>query len=1286
MPSGYEELDLKVYVDYSQERQNSLNPFVFATDGTQISSASLNNCIIDPVTLSVFGTPLPMTDDWNTTFTGPYARHPIADFTFQYPGTFKQGGYISNEDYYAYAATGVTAEIRQKITLTNQVDRNKALFFSYKVLQKQSLGTGAIVSLYWEDANGTNVNTNTRLDFNTDGSCDVYRGYQLNQGSIITQTISSSVTGLQTLFTNANQYVSPGSTLYSSTGFSIGVVSSIANDLSLTLASNANIDYAGEYTTDKWQRIQRYSRTESNFSQERPISTIVNPNDVFNDIFIIPCRGKELLVLTSFGLNFSHSFGDLNVPDPPGDTTFYYNSGNKSIVPIILPTSKFSIQSQSAKLSWQLADLNFLSNWQAYSRTTFTPTAPPATVIPNSGTIQFNKNDSGVTGTGTLFNSEVSVGSLIQTIDEPSLSNSMIVGIVTSIASDTGLSLYQPNLFTSLNGTSFIARPKFLGFSAFAIGSTEVIGSGSDYLTEAEAGDYLYDNSGALIGIASTVNTDTSIYLKNPPYFSGAGVTVYKNLNPYVYSDSNLQGEVYGSVGSTYPIGDLTLSGTIKGVAGEFPCFDGETKSFIIEVSQASTGASIQDQGFMFYSYDNQYYTENLKTTNSSVDITSKLETFSMTRNENGDLSLSLSARKQLLEDLGVVKPDIISNRPIKVELQPRQINLSGQLTFDTTTVVTGVSTAFLSEVQPGESIFKADGTFAGIVTGVPSDTVLNLFQNKIPTIEYNQTCSLNPNFSPIKIFEGYLSSPNITFIQGENYDKYSVLDFTAIDKKQRLNLSYAAVAPNYDNKPLNDIILNAIYLGGEALNDPNKETIVIDDSILTYQIPINRNNSQGQYNFVLNLGDTAGGFIEQIRNDYAQNFTFYARGDWQFQQIDQSGFDNFTQFKFKDIDLISPDAKKLDLYLNDVEADSVGNIPVMQSYKRTIRSLRKVYEAPEANRIMIVGLDKTNGNRIEKIIDNISSQNPSTPPNQRADNWLGDVYPFVFINERLNTATDVNQAATQFYNRIATGREIIEFDSDLLTYFDGTTRATADNEGTLVGSVSVTENSNVVNGGGTLFQDELVVGDIIYSSINGDYIGIVAEIVSQTELNLLFDATITFTGGYNKSTYYVDQYNYIDIGDVVRVYYLDLTYDDFQIIDWSCASNREKLNPSEYDINVRTATYRAKKVTVPVATTPFISFVFNNIPSVNQIIVTQGTALPLQLFAVDTPYEELGFSWSLSNQPAGMTINASTGVISWTPSGGQANQIFEDIVATIQNESANSAEYSFSVRVYDTT
>ena len=1280
MPSGFEELDLKVYLDYSQERQNNKNPFVFATDGTQISSATLNNCIIDPCTLSVFGKPLPMTDEWKREFSGPYARFSKNDFGWSDPTKILVNGYYAPEDYYFFAGTGATAFIQEKVPLNTYRDRNEAIFISYKKLSKQTVSGEPIISLYWENAFDDNIDTDTRLDFNNDGSCDVFRGYKILTGTIITSTLSATVTGFQTKFSTE---LLAGQKLFNELGFLIGVITSITNDFSLTLTGLANIDYAGVYTSKTWQKVQRYSRTESNFSQERPITTVNNPNDVYNDIYIIPTRGKELLVLTSFGLNFSHSFGDLNVPDPPGDATYYYNSGNKTIVPIILPRSLFSFQARGAKVAWQAANLNFLANWNAFSNVTFTPAAPPAWPTPRDGSIFFVKGGTGITGNNTAFTSNLAVNDLLVTLDNETFQNSTIIGIVTNIASGTAISVASPITFTGL-GTSYSAHEPKTGLTTFAIGSTAVTGAGTLFTTEISANDYLYNVNGSFIGIASTINSNTSLYLQNVPYFSGSGVTVYKNLNPYKFSDFNLQGEFFGSIASTYPLEDITLLGDIKFIDGQYPPFNGERTAFQIEISQVSTGASIQNQGFMFYSYDHQFYTANNNTTESTVDITSKLQTFSLGRTENGDLTCSFAARKDFLSELGVVKPDIISNRSLKVELKPRQILLSGQLTFDTTTVVTGVSTAFLSEIQPGDYLWKSDGTFAGIVTGVPSDTILNLFQNKIPGIEYNQTCSLDPNFSQVKIFEGYTGSPQITYVEGENYDKYSILEFSANDKKQRLNRAYASVAPNYDNKPLADILLNAIYLGGEADNNTNHKFLEIDNSITTYQIPINRNNSQGQYNFILNLGDTAGGFIEQIRTDYAQNFTFFARGDWSFRQQTQDGYDNFTQFKFHDLDLIPPGAKKLDLYLNENEADSVGEIPIYQSYKRTIRSLRKVYEAPEANRIIVVGLDKTDGNRIEKILDNLSSQNPSTPPNQREDTWLGDVLPFVYINQRLNTTTDVNQAALQFYNRISTGREIVEFESDLLTYFDKETRSTATNVAPLLGTVAVTSGSTTVNGGGTYFTADLQVGDEIYSSINGDWIGVVAVITSDTVLELLFEPTITFNGGYNKATYYIDQYNYIDIGDVVRVYYLDLTYDDFQVIDWSCQSQREINNGTQYDINVRTASYRAKKVTVPASSRPYIAFNFANIPAVNQIIVTYDTNLKIPLYAVDTPYEEAGFAWSLSNAPAGMTIDGTTGEVDWTPTVGQANAVYEDIVASVMNESGVSAEYTFSVRVYN--
>jgi hypothetical protein len=295
----------------------------------------------------------------------------------------------------------------------------------------------------------------------------------------------------------------------------------------------------------------------------------------------------------------------------------------------------------------------------------------------------------------------------------------------------------------------------------------------------------------------------------------------------------------------------------------------------------------------------------------------------------------------------------------------------------------------------------------------------------------------LNVNFDDtITIFEGYLDSPDITYIQGENYEKYSLLSFNAIDKKQRLNAAYLNVAPNFDNTSLVDIYNNTLSLAGQLNNDINKTSFNSSISLLNYDIPINRNNSQGQYNFILNLGDSAGTFTEKIRSDFSQNFTFFNAYTWGKNQYTEDGFNFSNRFSMQDLNFVPAKAPPIILYLNEETANTYGGIPVYESDKRTVRNLQKTYETPEANRIIITGLDKTDGSRIEFLKDDLDSQNPTLLPAQRPDNWLGDVYPFVMINDKLNTFSDVRLAGQQFYDKLTPGRELISFETDLLYYY----------------------------------------------------------------------------------------------------------------------------------------------------------------------------------------------------------------------------------------------------------
>jgi hypothetical protein len=408
MPNGLENLDLRVTVDYAQERQNRKGPFVFATDGTQVDAGTKVNCIIDPVTLSVFGTPLPMTNEWKTgtgagVSTSHYYRFQKNDFTFTSAGGANDWidiDYYANGDAYIISGSAITARQQAPIQLTSGVSRNEPLFFSFSKLQKKNTDTAPLLKLFWVD--NDNVQNNTQLHFNTDGSCTIFRGYQTLSGTVQVTNASTLLLGTNTRFLSE---LVIGSDIYDAYGRFLGTVIGITTDISATLGANATYDYQGAFT-DKIVplKVQSYSRTESNYSQGRPISTIVNPNDQFNDVYIVPMRGKELLVMTSYGLNFSHSFSDLNQPDPPVNISYYFTGigatnpvdTNISSTPVILPNGDFSIVISQGKIAFQLAKLYFLSNWSIQSQPITLPVPPPAYPTALTGTIAASQGSTSI--------------------------------------------------------------------------------------------------------------------------------------------------------------------------------------------------------------------------------------------------------------------------------------------------------------------------------------------------------------------------------------------------------------------------------------------------------------------------------------------------------------------------------------------------------------------------------------------------------------------------------------------------------------------------------------------------------------------------------------------------------------------------------------------------------------------------------------------------------------------------------------------------------------------------
>ena len=1290
MPTGLEALDLKVYLDYPQERQNRKGPYVFATDGTQVDSGTKNNCIIDPVTLSVFGTPLPMTNDWKsgTGASDPsshYYRFQKSDFTFTSAGGASDwlvNNYYANGDCYIYSGSGVTAKQQAPVQLTNGVSRNEPLFISYGKLQKKNTDNTPLLKLFWVDQN--NVFNDTQLHFNQDGSCDIYRGYNRLSGEILVTNSSTSLLGNNTRFLTE---LSNGQEICDSYGRLLGYISLITDDVTATLTANSLYTYNGTFTNKvNATKVQSYSRTESNYSQGRPITTVTNPNDQFNDVYIIPFRGKELLVLTSYGLNFSHSFNDLNNPNPPINSNFYWDNFNASFpalstissVPIILPEGAFSYVVPQGKMGVQVAKLFFRSNWSILSQEINFDTAPPKIPIQLSGTIQSTIGSTVATGTSTLFTSQLSPGDRISFND--SEFTHFVIGSVDTINSNTSLYLADQSNY-SISGSYYKDTP-LSGTFSYGIGSTIVTGSGTSFNTELSKYDLLYDNNDNLLGQVNSIVNNASLYLDAASSIAGTNVTpIWKNINIYSNLFSNVQQEVFGQI---LPLSSdiLTFSTDIITSTGStVNVFNNANNSFKIRFKQTnstSTGSTAStDFGVAAYSADVMYSLLNESLPNNTIDITTAVESLSISRSETGELSLSLDARHKMLIDLGVVKPNILSNRSIKVDLVPRVKQLDGTITIDGSNIITGVSTNFTTDFSVGDSIYKTNGTLIGIVIGITNDTNLTVLNNNVPGIEYNIDYSNEPNYEAITVFDGYLDSPDITYIQGQNYENYSLLSFNASDRKARQNLNYFNVAPNFDNTNLALIVNNVNYLSGVNNNNPNYLNLRTSPSIATYQVPINRNNSQGQYNFVINLGDTAGGFIEKIRSDFSQNYVFYFKNDWEENRISQNGYNYNSTFYLRDLGYYSANTPPVVLYLDEESANNDGAIPIYEAYKRTVRNLQRTYETPEANRILITGLDKTDGSRIEYRKDDTVSQNPLLAPALRPDNWVGDVFPYVMINDKLNSYSDVRQAGNQFYDKLTVGREIINFESDFLTYFDSTTQFTRSN---LTGTISLNSTSAVV-GSGTSFTSQINAGDTLYT-YTGNKVGIVSTITDNDDLFLISATNITGSGiTFNNSTYILNQYRYLDLTDTITLSDLSSNQTNYMIIDWNVDFVREYINPDYSTIIPRNAKYRAKKITIPASNPPvFSQSLYGNYPTVDNWIVSTGYNLSFRIIAT-SPNQYATISYSLNNEPTGMTVS-SQGFVNWDPDITEGNNVYENI-EVIANDGTSTATYTFNVRVY---
>jgi len=155
---------------------------------------------------------------------------------------------------------------------------------------------------------------------------------------------------------------------------------------------------------------------------------------------------------------------------------------NGSLIGVSLPEVGATVYLKSRGTGGDISDNSYVNTW--------THTSLTGTHAPNGATPCV------VTGTGTLYTTELAVGDLFY-MDSDGFEDALVVSVITSDTSITlsgaALGVGTGTAATKVNTSSASSVALTVGTSCtFTNGSTAVLGNGTAFLTELNVGDYIY--------------------------------------------------------------------------------------------------------------------------------------------------------------------------------------------------------------------------------------------------------------------------------------------------------------------------------------------------------------------------------------------------------------------------------------------------------------------------------------------------------------------------------------------------------------------------------------------------------------------------------------------------------------------------------------------------------------------------------------------------------------------------------------------------------------------------
>lgn len=266
-------------------------------------------------------------------------------------------------------------------------------------------------------------------------------------------------------------------------------------------------------------------------------------------------------------------------------------------------------------------------------------------------------------------------------------------------------------------------------------------------------------------------------------------------------------------------------------------------------------------------------------------------------------------------------------------------------------------------------------------------------------------------------LVRGTLDPPQIEYFEVDttaNQD-LSLLTFQGSDRSGLFDRTWFSQPVPYDNVQLKSTVDDLLAQCGI---DPAAGAVVVTDAGVKMAASVDV--SLGKYAMLPDRGDTIGKWLDKVHDEYCST---WVRG-W---QPTTSGY----QYQLVDVEATTP-TSQLTLYASIADATTAGVAEGLRP-SRVYRKFSELYERPEANQVQVVGQDPHTGLLIWGTLNDEASQDPTLSPSSRPDNWLGAVEPVLYQDPAINTSNALGYIALTLGQRLMPGRQIIEWESDLL-------------------------------------------------------------------------------------------------------------------------------------------------------------------------------------------------------------------------------------------------------------